>query len=1011
MLKKNKKFTLLLSGLSGALLVSSAAGVALSSCSTTSSSSSDVQYSYVIDWNNEDAVKRLIIDDNGLVYSDSAMTTIIAVSPKVKLTTVKIPSRVKSIIGYSKVMYKDSSGNLTDSAPSSGTYTKVYQSYGAFQGMESLETVVLESGSQLQSIGAYAFNGCTTLKNISNLSSSLKYIGISAFNGCTNLEAIDLSNVVKVDDYAFIGCTSLSTINLANVLSIGNYSFQNCSNLTALGSLQKVSSIGQYAFYGATKSGSNIELKFSNLKVMSLSAFHSTKGISTVDFSNNTLLTTIYDNAFMYSSVTSVNFDGCSSLSSINERAFESCTNLTSVTLPSDDVTNLVSIGYNAFINCSSLSTVGAKGTAAKSFVATKKLSNTGANFLANTLIETLDLSKFIPNNSIANPFGSAASLAYIPNLSSVTLPSNLALLNAGLFYGSGLNSTTGFSLKLPNTVTSLVYSASISIANPNNSNTTTQEAITNVTPFTNSGLASIDMSDITSYQTTSGSTTVIPSYLFNGLTKLTSVILKTDTTGISNHAFQSTTALTSITYPSSSNEATAADTTTGFTASSTLTSIGTGAFYSAFSENADITVDLSAMTSLTTAPVAFNGSKVTTLKLPSSITTINADSFDNMTKLASVNFADLTNLTTIYKGNFNNTKLTSIDLSTTKFATITGNGNLFTGLPTTCEVSLPNTIGSFSGVFIGTDNNPVSFNYPNGLSLSYSSSFVSVSSGVLKFASTTQEQLSNIKNINLSSNSSIYSLGPSTFFGNAKLSSVTLAAKGISSYNIFTAATGITANTVNTNQATSQYVTASVPFGSNEAFTSLNYTGFTSGTGTTGSDNQATLFNTTTTTTWSEVAKIINSLSYVASATSEDTAKASPANMSAWTTAVGASKPMNTDEAPTFTENSKVVFSNSYTSASDTAAATITINAADTTATFIHNGITWTYTNNGSSITLTGKANMYKAANSSNSYLAFFNQTTYSTTGSTTTTYYVPSSTSVNVTLTIATASSSATK
>lgn len=314
----------------------------------------------------------------------------------------------------------------------------------------------------------------------------------------------------------------------------------------------------------------------------------------------------------------------------------------------------------------------------------------------------------------------------------------------------------------------------------------------------------------------------------------------------------------------------------------------------------------------------------------------------------------------------------------------------------------------------MGTNNSPVTFNYPNGLYLKDSGKFVLVSNGVLKFVSTTQEQLSNIKNINLSSNSTVYSIGPSTFFGNSKLSSVTLAGKGISRYNIFTANTGISANTNNTSDASAQYITTNVPFGSNESFTSLNYTGFTPGSSTS-STTAAELFATTNNTTWAEVAKIINSLSYQKSATSEVEAQNTKYNMSTW--AVDASESsssvINSDASPTWTAaneatstEASVALSNSYTSSSSSTNS-VTISATSAKATIIHNGITWTYTNDGSTIKLTGQANMYKATNSSSSsYLVFFNQTTYSVTSGST--YYVPSKTPVTVTLTIATASSS---
>lgn len=58
----------------------------------------------------------------------------------------------------------------------------------------------------IETIGDYAFHGCTGLRSV-NFSSNLKSIGRSAFELCKSLESITLPNSLKViGEFAFYGC-------------------------------------------------------------------------------------------------------------------------------------------------------------------------------------------------------------------------------------------------------------------------------------------------------------------------------------------------------------------------------------------------------------------------------------------------------------------------------------------------------------------------------------------------------------------------------------------------------------------------------------------------------------------------------------------------------------------------------------------------------------------------------------------------------------------------------------
>ena len=59
-------------------------------------------------------------------------------------------------------------------------------------------------------------------------------IGASAFDGCSSLASVgDLSNVTSIGEWAFSGCSSLASIgDLRSVTEIGNYAFYECPSLT-----------------------------------------------------------------------------------------------------------------------------------------------------------------------------------------------------------------------------------------------------------------------------------------------------------------------------------------------------------------------------------------------------------------------------------------------------------------------------------------------------------------------------------------------------------------------------------------------------------------------------------------------------------------------------------------------------------------------------------------------------------------------------------------------------------
>ena len=76
---------------------------------------------------------------------------------------------------------------------------------GAFEGTYMLEKVTLPDS--VKTIAAYAFSGCTTVKEVISTAS---VVGERAFNNCTSLENADFAGGASVAEDAFNGCTLIN---------------------------------------------------------------------------------------------------------------------------------------------------------------------------------------------------------------------------------------------------------------------------------------------------------------------------------------------------------------------------------------------------------------------------------------------------------------------------------------------------------------------------------------------------------------------------------------------------------------------------------------------------------------------------------------------------------------------------------------------------------------------------------------------------------------------------------
>ena len=326
----------------------------------------------------------------------------------ISLTSITIPDSVTSI------------GNLTFSGCTSLTAISVAtgnQNYVSVNGVlyDKDKTAIMcyPAGKKdkiykildnVTSIGAEAFDGCTSLTSIT-IPNSVTEIGWYAFDGCTSLTSITIPNSVTwISDDAFLGCTSLTAINVATgnqnyvsvngvlynknkitvicypagkkdknytipdgVTSIYSYAFRDCTSLTSITIPDSVTDIYTYAFKDCI-SLTAINIGIENSKYISVNG---------VLYNKNKTSLMCYPagkkdkNYSILDSVTEIDgyaFKGCTSLYAvtipdgvmcINNGTFMNCTSLTSITIPS----SVTSIDIAAFKNCTSLKNVTIPGS------------------------------------------------------------------------------------------------------------------------------------------------------------------------------------------------------------------------------------------------------------------------------------------------------------------------------------------------------------------------------------------------------------------------------------------------------------------------------------------------------------------------------------------------------------------------------------------------------------------------------------------------------------------------
>ncbi len=204
-------------------------------------------------------------------------------------------------------------------------------------------------------INSYSYYGSTleyyskgALKTI-EFAEGITHIGALLFYGGTSvLKTVQLPSTIQtIGDYAFNGCSAVTDINLGDkVTSIGNYAFSGCSSLTSTVSFAEgLHTIGTGAFQNCVKL--NITDAFpASLTVISGHAFYNCDGITKVTIPET--VTTIGINAFY-------DCDNLAELTlpdvpiTMGSSPFGNCRGLRTVTLPVDY--NIAARPFNSYTN------------------------------------------------------------------------------------------------------------------------------------------------------------------------------------------------------------------------------------------------------------------------------------------------------------------------------------------------------------------------------------------------------------------------------------------------------------------------------------------------------------------------------------------------------------------------------------------------------------------------------------------------------------------------------------
>ena len=355
----------------------------------------------------------------------------------------------------SSCLYQGTPSIVIPSTITSGgtTYTVKYIGEYAFDQRKFITSVTFPN--TLEKMAFCSFRWCTSLTSV-EIPASLKEFSSSNFSECWNLKTVTIaagSQMTKVDEAAFYNCNKLTSINLPNTITemvrscfytcrslqsitlpsqlekIGPYNFYCCDSLKTITIPSKVTSIGERAFFGC-KSLTSVTIP-SKVESIGLYAFSECEGITSATI-NATALTTIPKDCFSRcKKMESVTIP--SSVTTIGEGAFYECYALTGITLPD----NLTAIPDYGFTHCEALTSI----------TIPSKVESIGKYaFQYCSLMETVNLEPTTMTSIGQNAFD------VCKKLTTFRVPEGITTLGQSVFWGC----TSLQTLELPSTLTTI---------------------------------------------------------------------------------------------------------------------------------------------------------------------------------------------------------------------------------------------------------------------------------------------------------------------------------------------------------------------------------------------------------------------------------------------------------------------------------------------------------------------------------------------------------------------------
>ena len=432
------------------------------------------------------------------------------------LASVTISNSVTSIGSYAF----NGCNNLT-SVTISNSVTSIGER--AFSGCNNLTSVIIPDG--VTSIGSGAFSNCSSLTKVT-IPDGVTSIGSYAFYGCSSLTKVTIPDgVTSIGERAFSGCDSLASVTIGDsVTSIGNYAFFGCSSLASVVISDSVTSIGDMTFYNCSSLTSVTFKDTNNWYYTSNSDYTGGTAVDVTNTAQNaTYLKSTYDDKYWYKysettvTVTADNVtDAISKLSKGGNHTIKVTGAITAdiitsisivlnnnfsayVNLDLSDTTGLTSIGYDAFKNCTGLTSV------------------------------------TIPD-SVTTIGGYAFESC--TGLTSVTIPNSVTTIGRGAFiYCSSLESVV-----IPDSVTSIGGSAFYNCSSL--ASVVIGDCVTSIDEYAFNGCSNL------ASVTIPNSVTSIGSYAFSGCSNLASVVIPDSVTSIGYYAFEGCDSLTSVMIP-----------------------------------------------------------------------------------------------------------------------------------------------------------------------------------------------------------------------------------------------------------------------------------------------------------------------------------------------------------------------------------------------------------------------------------------------------------------------------